>query len=145
MEGQAYINGKDIWSTWRMILWKGTYEALLTPSSTKEFISNETRSSNGVIPSIPSDGLTQDKREVSFSVFIDGLSESDYLARYKSFGEELIKGEITLKVPRIGSVYRLVYKDCQKYGDFGIKRGKFTLRFIEPNPANRGETDITNA
>lgn len=145
MKGQAYINDKDIWETWRMILWKGTYEALLTPVPAKEVISNETSLSNGQIVSIPSTGIVQDKREVSFSVFIDGLSVDDYLARLKSFTEELNKGTLTLKVPRLGAVYRFVYKDCQKYGDFGVKRGKFTLRFIEPNPANRGDTDITNA
>lgn len=137
MKGQAYINGKDIWETWGASLMKGSYEKLLKPASMKEYISNSSRLEHGSrIIANPQTARTNE-REISLQIVIEGSSESDYLSKMASFMAELEKGSIQLKVPRVGLVYKLVYTDCSSYGDYGLKIGKFTVKFIEPNTKDR--------
>ena len=137
MEGQAYINGKDIWLTWGASLIKGSYEKLLKPAPMKEYISNSSRLEHGVrVISNPNNAKTNE-RELALQFIIEGSNETDYLSKTSQFFEELEKGSVALKVPRLKLVYKLVYTDCSSYGDYGIKMGKFTVKFREPNTKDR--------
>nr|DAF41323.1 MAG TPA: hypothetical protein [Caudoviricetes sp.] len=135
MESECYINGFNIWEKWKAYFGKGAYEALLTPAPLKAFIENECRLEHGkrVIPSNPK----MDERNLTLSIFVEGATEEEYLRNYESFVNELHKGLIEMKVPCLNKVFKFYYNGCQKYGDYGFKKGKFSLKLREPNPADR--------
>lgn len=135
MKGQCIINGNDMWETWGATFCKGTYEALLTPAPNKAFIENKSRVEHGV--KIAPKNPKVDERNLTISIFVEGLTEDEYLARYESFVEELHKGLIEMKVTRLNRVFKFYYDGCQKYGDYGLMRGKFSLKLREPNPMDR--------
>lgn len=137
MKGQAYINGKDIWETWGAMFCKGTYERLLKPPAMKEYIKNSSRLEHGVRMIANSATSRTDEREVSIQFIIEGGSSTEYLSRLTSFLSELQGGAIELRVPRLSTIYKLVYTDSSSYGDYGTKMGKFTVKFIEPNIKDR--------
>lgn len=137
MTGQAEINGKDIWTTWGASLCKGCYEVLLTPSSMKDYIQNESRLEHGVRIIANSQTAKTTARIIQLQFFIEGNTVEEYLSRYNSFLNEITNGVFTFKVYRLNATYKLVYTDCSKYGNYGEKRGKFTLKFIEPNTKDR--------
>ena len=115
MTGQAYINNRDI-SFWGASFSKGAYEALLKPAS---------------------GNVRLNERTVNVPFWISGTSESDYLAKYEAFLEEVTSGLITLKVPALKKTYKLIYSDCASYGHYNLTKGKIILKFKEPNPTDR--------
>ena len=137
MKGQAYINGKDVWVTWGVTLYSGAYEALLTPAPMKDYIISSSRLEHGKRIIADSSNAKTDSRDVSFSVFIEGESSDDYLSKYEDFINELCSGMIELQVPKLKRTYKLVYTNCSKYGNYGTKKGKFTLKFMEANTKDR--------
>ena len=140
MKGQAYINGTDI-STWGVLLLKGTYEALLKPAPMKDWIFNSSRLAHGV--EYLERSAKFNSRSISISVLIEGIAhdnvsaESDYLSKYSSFLDAISQGVFSLSVPTLGLTYKLVYNECSSYGDYGLNKGKFTLKLTEPNPTDR--------
>lgn len=135
MEEQIKINGIGIRSEWGAWLVKGGYEKLLSPAPMKSYITNTSRLNHGT-DYVVHNPVT-DSRELSLQFFIEGNTELDYLSKYKSFIDELEKGSIVLSVPRLKTIYKLVYIRCSSYGDYGLKKGKFTVNFIEPNVKDR--------
>ena len=131
----ATINGKNL-STFGAYLMSGAIEALLTPAPIKKPIENDSPIADGK-SILWGNRAYIDERSVSISIFIDGASQSDYLAKYEAFISELQKGEVVLNIPTINKKFRLIYDGCSKYGDYGIKKGKFVIKYREPNPANR--------
>lgn len=103
MTGQAYINNRDI-SFWGASFSKGAYEALLKPASVKENVRNESRLEDGVREDTGNVRLNE--RTVNVPFWISGTSESDYLAKYEAFLEEVTSGLITLKVPALKKTYK---------------------------------------
>ena len=138
MKGQAYINEKDMFTTWGATLAKGAYEALLKPAPNKELIQNKSRLSPGKIVNM--DICKTDERDVTLSIWIHGESQKDYLTKYKSFLDEITSGEILLKIPILDMTFKLTYSNCSSYGDYGLTKGKLTLKLNEPNPQNREVT-----
>lgn len=137
MKGQAYINDKDLYSTWGAVLAKGAYEALLKPAPNKSLIQNKSRLEHGKSVITNPDIFKTDERDISFSVWICGVSQEDYLIKYKSFIEEITSGIILLKVPILGLTFKLAYLNCSNYGDYGLKKGKLTLKMNEANTKDR--------
>lgn len=133
MKGQAYINDKDIYTTWGAVLVKGAYEALLKPSSNKQIIVNKSRLEHGKRIVINSDLCKADDRDVIISFWITGVSQSDYLTKYRSFIEEIVSNLVRLKVPALNTVFKLVYLNCSAFGDYGLNIGKITVKFNEAN------------
>ena len=78
-----------------------------------------------------------DERSLSISLFVNGATQTDYLLKYEALVTELQKGIVTLYIPLLNKTFRLLYDGCSKYGDYGLTKGKFTIKFREPNPANR--------
>lgn len=124
--------------TFGVTLVRGWREALLTPAPVKSYVTNNSRLENGQSVIATSKYAKKDKREVSISFFLEGSSEEDYLQKYEAFLDKIAySGEFFLKVPRIKRVFKLVYTQCQQFGDFGLKRGKFVLKLTEYNPNDR--------
>ena len=140
MKGQAYINEKDMFTTWGATLAKGAYEALLKPAPNKELIQNKSRLSPGKIVITNKDICKTDERDVTLSIWIHGESQKDYLTKYKSFLDEITSGEILLKIPILDMTFKLTYSNCSSYGEYGLTKGKLTLKLNEPNPQNREVT-----
>ena len=137
MKGKFYINGKDAYSEFGAVFLRGTYETLLKPAPMKDYITNTSRLEHGVRYLANANTAKTNERTIQLSIFINGSSERDYIEKVSALMTELEKGSFTLKVMDLGYVYNLVYTDCASYGDYGRKRGKFTLKLIEPNTKDR--------
>ena len=125
MERNAFINGRNIWSTWGAELMDGALEAILTPPPVKDYIENDSRLEHGIQITSSPEICKMDSRELTLPFFITGNSQSDYLDKYSSFVSELVK------------IYNLYYLSCGKYGSYGKCRGKFMVKLKEPNPGDR--------
>ena len=69
---------------------------------------------------------------------MEGETEDDYLDKLeKLFNKIAYSGEIYMKVPVLKRVFKFVYSQCTKFGDYGLKKGNFTLKLVEPNPKDR--------
>ena len=131
--GQAYINNVDV-ANYGATFIRGFYETLLTPAPTKQFIQNNSRLEHGVRVVANSTNTKLDKRDVQLQVMIEGATQAAYLQNYAAFIGAITQGLINLRVPKLDKTYKLVYTSCSKYGDYGLKKGIFTLKFTEPNP-----------
>lgn len=134
---KVYINDVDIYSTYGAQLIRGAYEALLMPAPSKQYINSESRNQHGTRMIANSDTARLQSRELTLSVLIAGTSQSDYLTKFRSFIDAITQGEFRLKVTALGTTFHLVYSSCTKYGHYGMKKGIFALRLVEPNPKDR--------
>lgn len=117
---------------------RGWREALLTPAAVKEFVTNDSRLENGISVIASPKYAKQNKRDVSISFFLEGNSEEDYLEKLEKFLDKIAySGQFCLKVPCMKRVFKLVYSQCSKYGDYGLKRSNFTLKLTEYDPTDR--------
>ena len=85
MERNAFINGRNIWSTWGAELMDGALEAILTPPPVKDYIENDSRLEHGIQITSSPEICKMDSRELTLPFFITGNSQSDYLDKYSSF------------------------------------------------------------
>lgn len=124
---------------------RGWREALLKPAATKEYTKNDSRLEHGIRMVAKVEYAKKKEREVQISCILEGETESDYLAKYEDFLNAIAYGGmIQLKVPVMNRVFKFVYSDCAKFGDFGLKKGNFTLKFTEPNPDDREAINDTS-
>lgn len=137
-ENEATEEWADLYETYGVTLTRGWREALLKPADVKDYTTNDSRLEHGVRMVATSAYAKKKERNVQIDFLLQGASESDYLQKYEAFLAKMAySGKILLKVPAMGRVFKIIYTDCQKYGDDGEKRGNFTLRFTEPNPEDR--------
>lgn len=119
-------------------LTQGWREALLTPAPVKDYVSNDSRIEHGVNMIATPECAKLNKRNVDIPFFLEGHSTEDYLEKLESFFEKIAySGEFCMKVPCLKRVFKFVYSQCSKFGDYGLKKGNFTLKLIEPNPKDR--------
>lgn len=140
MKGELLINGKDAWTEWGMKMGYGFLDAIDAPLPMKEYIENESRLEHG--KRIITENAKVDSRNFTLEFTITGSTESDYRAKKKAFESELYKGPMTVQIPKLNNeVYRLVYLGKSiSYGlSLGRCFGKFSAKFEEPNPTNRGD------
>lgn len=145
MKNQAFIKLVDAPDStyvdldiYGITLIRGWREELLTPPPVKSFITNDSRLENGVSIVASAKYAKKDKRDVSLTFFLEGKTEADYLDKYEQFLDKIAyNGEFCLKVPCLKRVFRFVYSQCSKYGDYGLKKSNFTLKLTENNPDNR--------
>ena len=124
--------------TFGITLTRGWREELLTPPPVKSYVSNDSRLEHGVTVVASAKYVRKDKRDVSLSFFLEGETEADYLAKYEQFLNKIAySGEFCFKVPCLKRVFRFVYTQCSKYGDYGLKKSNFTLKLTENNPNDR--------
>lgn len=119
-------------------LTRGWREALLTPAPVKDYVSNDSRIEHGVNMIATPECTKLNKRNVDIPLFLEGHSTEDYLEKLESFFEKIAySGEFCMKVPCLKRVFKFVYSQCSKFGDYGLKKGNFTLKLVEPNPKDR--------
>lgn len=124
--------------TFNVTLTRGWREALLKPVAVKDYSKNDSRLEHGIRMVAKSKYAKKQERDVQISFLLEGTTEADYLDKYEKFLNKLAySGEILFKVPVLKRIFKFVYSDCSKYGDFGLKKGNFTLKFTEPNPDDR--------
>lgn len=146
MKGQAFIKYqdeddtkyRDLYETYGVTLTRGWREALLKPAAVKDYSKNDSRLEDGIRIIAKKEYAKKKERDIQLSFLLEGESETQYLANYEKFLNDIAySGMIYLKVPVMNKVFKLVYTDCQKFGDFGLEKGNFTLKLTEPNPADR--------
>lgn len=141
--GKTYLtNGlvtdADIGEKYGAALLKGSYEALLTPAGIKDNIKTNHRLLHGSV--IVNPALKMASRDVTLIVFIEGASELDYLTKLKDFMAAITAASVVqLSVAPLRTTYSLSYKSSASYGNYGLKRGKLSITFEEPDPTARTE------
>lgn len=136
MTGECFINGKDAYTTWGIVLSDSALTALMTPAPLKPFVENKSRTLDGKTVSIKNPKY--DERDVQVTFSLVARTKSEFLARYDSFCAELKTGAIDIRtINQPSVVYRTVYGSCTQYSMFNGRLGKFVLRLNEPNPNNR--------
>lgn len=117
---------------------RGWREALLTPAPVKSYVGNDSRLEHGISMVATADCAKVNQREIDLPMFLEGETEDDYLDKLeKLFNKIAYSGEICMKVPVLKRVFKFVYSQCTKFGDYGLKKGNFTLKLVEPNPKDR--------
>lgn len=136
MTGYLYINDQDAWKAWNVGLVEGSYANLLTAASLKEYTKNDMASHDGTQVFVSESKVAARDVILTFGVVCD--STDDYLTKYKSFIEELQKGFILLKVPKLKTVYKLLFgSSVELKAGTKLTSGTVSIRFNEPNPKDR--------
>lgn len=140
MQGQLYINNKDVWVTWKVKLDDG-YDSLRIPANPKEYVTNDSRSQPGIQVFVSNPQPQAKDVRLIFAFTCDSIDE--YLSNYDSFTDELT-GVITLKVPVLKTIYKLRVTDYLELSSgTGLRDGRLSVRFSEDNPKDRQSTLIT--
>ena len=136
MEGEFYINDKDAYTTWGISMDTSSLSALMTPPPMKEFIENKSRLENGKRV-ITSDSKI-DERNITLTFNLTAKSEDQFFVRYNSFCEELATGVLHIRSkyqPNV--VHKTIYLSCNQFTQFMRGIASFSLKLVEPNPADR--------
>ena len=136
MEGEFYINDKDAYTTWGISMDTSSLSALMTPPPMKEFIENKSRLENGKRV-ITSDSKI-DERNITLTFNLTAKSEDRFFVRYNSFCEELATGVLHIRSKyQPDVVYKTIYLSCTQFTQFMRGIASFSLKLVEPNPADR--------
>lgn len=133
--GDFLINSVSGWTTWKARLVDESYDNLLLPAPRKEAIETKSANANGKQVTC-SDYF--DERTVNLIFDLECSSFSDYKTKYAAFVTALNNKVILLTVSDLGLVYKLKADDFTNLvTGSGIRDGKLTVRFNEPNPTDR--------
>lgn len=135
---ELIINDKDALQTWGVRMGDNFLDSIGASAPMKEFIENKSRLEHGKRVITANSKL--DEREITLSFTIEGNSQSDYQTKKKSFFEELYKGTVDIQIPaNSNDVYHLIYlgKSITYAQSSDRTFGKCSMKFCEPNPANR--------
>lgn len=134
---ELIINGKDAYKEWGVRMGEGFLDTINGYYPLKEYITNNDRTKDGVqyvgTPKV-------NERSLTLTFTMEGRDISDFIAKNKSFAEEMRKGETMLQVPNDSpDVYHLKYtgKSCTFAKNLERTFAKLGLSFVEPNPTNR--------
>jgi hypothetical protein len=114
---------------------------LRTSAPMKDYISNDNELVDGVdyeknyLPK-------QSSREVTLNFVICVDKSSDFQSALNGFYSTLYSGPVELSVPgRSSEIYRLVYKSNVSYAEsIDGRMCKVSVKFVEPDPTDRGAT-----
>ena len=134
MIGQLYINDKDAFATWGVVLDEGSFAKLLTPAANKEYTSNQMRSQHGkqVFRTMP----RKEDRDVIITFNIAAATKDEFLSKYELFINYIDSDLILLRVPSLKKVFKLDAKSYQELSYYEYI-GKIAVNFNEPNPQDR--------
>lgn len=136
MIGYLYINDKDAWTTWSVGLTGGSYANLLAAPSLKTYTCNDMASHDGTQVFVSDPKVAA--RDVILTFGIVCESTNDYLTKYANFINELQKGYIMFKVPKLKTVYKLLFSSSiELNAGSNLTSGTVSIRFNEPNPKDR--------
>lgn len=133
---ELIINGKEAFSNFGVRMGDDFLNVLSAPVPVKGFIENKCRRENGktVVYNEP----RVDEQDITLTFTLQGNSSDDYRTKYRMFKNELLKGQVVLQVPVLEETYRLTYLKSTVFA-MNLKRtfAKISVKFNEPNPANR--------
>lgn len=136
MTEELYINNKDAWLNWNVRLIEDSFQNLLLSANPKKYVENKNRSEHGTRLIVSDPRIDERNVQLMFGITCNTIEE--YLEKYESFINELNNGWIELKVIPLKKVYNLVEPEFLNLGTgVGIRSGKLSVRFREPNPDNR--------
>lgn len=135
MTGPVYFNGIDIRKSFNTHLADKSYDAFLGAAGMKTYVKNEFRAQHGtqVLVSRP----RVKERTVTFELIIKGDSAEEFLHNYQEILDILQSGWVEISIPDLGYIYRMLYEDSTKIGQFNLRSGKIAVKMTEPNPKNR--------
>ncbi len=154
MISECFINNRDAYQTWGVILDSTALSALMSPPPMKPLTNNNSPLINGRQLLAAPELLRVDAREVLLPIALhapmgDPTSNSleellsvpstrSFSVRLNSFLHELQKGEIIFWTRhQKGVFYRFYYLSCQQFTQCNNKLAKFILKLYEPDPTNR--------
>lgn len=138
MTGDLIINGKDAYDTWGVNMGDNFLDALGASAPMKEYIQNESRLEHG--KRVTTSNAKIDSRELTLCFTITGDSQPDFQLQKKSFYDELYKGSMVIKIPKVNDeVFYLNYLGKSVAYAQSIDRAfcKVSSKFEEPNPTKR--------
>lgn len=136
MTGQLYINNRDAYVVYGVVMSDNFLENISIAAPLKDFIENESRLEHGKRMIISNPRLAS--RNVTLTFTINGKTPEEYLDHYRAFVAELHKGNVALRVPALGETYKLVYLNSASYALDGSRTvSKLACKFVEPNPYDR--------
>ncbi len=136
MTGQLYINNRDAYVVYGVVMSDNFLENISIAAPLKDFIENNSRLEHGKRMIISDPKLAS--RNVTLTFTINGKTPEEYLDHYRAFVAELHKGNVALRVPALGETYKLVYLNSASYALDGSRTvSKLACKFVEPNPQDR--------
>ncbi len=133
MKGTLFINGKDAYERWGVILGDGSLNSLLLPPPAKAFVENTSRVLHG--KQVMAAPQFLDARDVSLIFYIRAGNQEDFGHKLSQLVEEFQKGIIKLRTRfEPNKTYRLLYKSAAQLTQVRGELGKITVKFNEPNP-----------
>lgn len=140
------INGLNAYETYGAMMGDGFLDTLLAPVPLKPFVQNKSRLMDGKDVVVVRDNIRKDSRTFTLIFNISGRSQEDYRAKKIAFYTALYNGALTISFaqPMHGSkptddVFHLIYDGTSVSFAQNIAQTacKITVKFEEPNPANR--------
>lgn len=141
MTGDLFINGVDAYTSYGASLEDTALGNLMAPPPMKEVVSNKYRLKHGKV--VLNKSPKMDERDVTLALHITAPTEAMFFARYAAFMNVLKQGKLEISTRyQAGVVYRFYYVSCTQFSQFMRGIAKFSLKLNEPDPSNRGTTDI---
>lgn len=141
LKGQLYINGKDAYTTYGIIMSDTALSTLMTPPPSKDYITNSSRLVDG--KRVFKGNVKMAEREMTLPFSMRAKDRDIFLSNYAKFCEEVLaKGEMVLHTSFLPNIwFRCIYISCTQFSQFLREMALFSLKLNEPDPSNRGETD----
>lgn len=134
----------DVYKQYGLSFSDTALSALMTPAPNKAMIENVSRKQDGKRIIKDTQYVKKDSRDLSLEMHITARTKALWIQKYNSFCNEILShGYLELMHSALGGVvYRLTYQSCSQFSEFMMQMAKYTLRVNEPDPANRGLTDL---
>lgn len=137
LAGESDAQYVDIFTTYGVSFLKGSYLTLLSKSSSKGYVSNNSRLSHGVQMLASPAYAKYASKKVSVTIIMEASSMSQFVTRLENFTDKVSQGLFYLKVPSRHRVFKLVYSDIKPKQEFQGNYATFTLEMTEPNVNDR--------
>lgn len=132
------INGTDALRKWGARITGDSIPNLMKPLDLKDRVSSTSRLEDGDRYIVTQGTPKVKAREVQVEFSVEGRTRDEFIARFDAFCNMLREGFITIETRYQPNVkYRLLFASCTS---FYTRRTlcKMAVKFIEPNPRNRG-------
>ena len=125
----------DAWERYGIGLEDGALSNLIAPAPHKKPTSNSNALVSGISCLVETLGM-KDSRSVSLEIHLCASGRSEFLSKFSLFCSEVLDcGYFMLKTSYIpGTVYHMIYQDCQPFQEYNLRMAKFTLSLLEPHP-----------
>ena len=138
MKGQATINGKDLWTTYKANLIKGAYKELDKDLNAKDNVKNTSRLEDGDRISVSPNGQRFKSRDFSISFLIQGDNYADMVANYANLINDVSQNIVNFGVKKLSNVYKIIFNELQDITDYPKESMRVVkIKFTEPNPKDR--------